>query len=221
VALRIVILGGPGAGKGTQARRIASQRAIPHISTGDILRLHLEQHTALGAQVKPYLDHGNLVPDALICEIVKVRLAEADCANGFVLDGFPRAMAQAEALADWMAAQGTHVAVALEIAVPDREIIDRLSARRTCHECGAIYNLKFKAPKDETRCDKCSGALVQREDDQESTIRERIRVYHETTTPLTRYYRDRGVLRTIECVGLSPDEVFEKVEEVLNSVGVA
>lgn len=223
VSLRIVLLGGPGAGKGTQAVRISAALDVPHISTGDIFRGHLSENTELGRQIKPFMEQGSLVPDELTCEVVATRLGEADCAQGYVLDGFPRSVPQAEMLAEMLANRGEQIDMVVDLAVPDDEIVERLSARRTCPKCGTIYNLKFKPPSgDPTKCDRpnCGGTLVQRADDQEETIRHRLEVYHRVTEPLCRFYREKGTLRTIDGAGQTPDTVFEKIEEQLDAEGV-
>ncbi|MBN2309668.1 MAG: adenylate kinase [Candidatus Hydrogenedentes bacterium] len=223
--MRIIMMGAPGAGKGTQAQRIAATYGVPHISTGDIFRAHLKDGTELGRKVRGYLDAGELVPDEVTCDIVAGRLAEADCANGYVLDGFPRSIPQAEALGRFLDARNEQIDVVIDVAVPDEEIVGRLTARRTCKKCGAIYNLKFSPPAsgDGTRCDRpgCDGELSQRGDDQEETIRQRLRVYHETTEPLLAYYDEHGILKSVPGSGLSPDGVFEKIEEILSAAGLS
>ena len=222
MGLRIVMLGAPGAGKGTQAKRIAEARALPHISTGDIFRENLRAGTPLGLQAKQYMDAGKLVPDALTCEIVADRIAQKDCGNGYILDGFPRSLPQAEEFQRLLTARGDTLDVAIDIAVTDEEIIERLTARRSCPKCGAIYNLKFSPPKREGVCDveSCQGtALIQRADDQEKTIRERLRTYHETTEPIIAYYEKKRILKTVSGTGASPKDVFLKVEEILSAMG--
>lgn len=218
MSLRLILLGAPGAGKGTQAKRVADAHGLPHISTGDIFRKHLKEGTELGRQVQQYLEGGRLVPDELTCAIVADRLNEPDCAKGYILDGFPRSVGQAEALSALLAKKGQEIDAAVDIAVPDSEIVDRLSARRSCPVCGNIYNLKYSPPPDGgNACGRegCPGQLVQREDDKEETIRERLRVYHETTEPVIGYYRNQGLLHEIPASGLSPDAVYAKIEDVL------
>ena len=196
MGLKIVMLGGPGAGKGTQAKRMARKYGLPHISTGDIFRANLKQGTALGLKAKGYMESGQLVPDELTCELVADRIVQDDCAVGLILDGFPRSVPQAEEFARLMEARGESLDVAINIDVTDEEIVARLSARRTCGKCGAIYNLKFSPPKVADTCDnsECGGeALVQRKDDCEETIRERLNVYHETTEPIIAYYGDQEI----------------------------
>jgi len=224
MGLRIVMLGGPGAGKGTQAKRMAEAYKLPHISTGDIFRANLRQGTTLGQEVKKYLDTGQLVPDALTCEIVADRIAQDDCAQGYILDGFPRSLPQAQEFQRLLESRGDTMDIAINVDVTDDEIINRLTARRSCPKCGAIYNLKFSPPKKEGVCDQeeCDGkALVQRVDDQEATIRERLRVYHETTEPIIDYYEKQGILKTVAATGSSPDAVFAKIEEILAALGNA
>ena len=224
MGLRIVLLGGPGAGKGTQAKRMAEAQGLPHISTGDIFRANLRQGTPLGLEAKKYMDAGKLVPDALTCEIVADRIAQEDCARGYILDGFPRSLPQAQEFQRLLESRGDTMDVAIDIAVTDDEIINRLSARRSCPKCGAIYNLKFSPPKREGVCDQaaCAGeALIQRVDDQEATIRERLRVYHETTEPIIEYYAKQGILKTVAGTGSTPDAVFAKIEEILAALGDA
>ncbi len=218
MGLRIVMLGAPGAGKGTQAKRIASGHALPHISTGDIFRAHLRNGTDLGKQVQEYLDAGTLVPDELTCRIIAERLAEPDCANGYILDGFPRSVPQAQTLGEVLSERGEKLDVAVNIDIEDAETIERLTARRSCPKCGRIYNLKFDPPKRAGICDNdaCEGAqLIQRKDDQEETIRERLKVYHETTEPIIAYYDQQGILTSVRGTGATPADVFARIEETL------
>ncbi|MBI4557260.1 MAG: adenylate kinase [Candidatus Hydrogenedentes bacterium] len=223
MSARVVMLGAPGAGKGTQAKRIAELHGIPHISTGDIFRAHLERGTDLGQQVKPFLDAGHLVPDDLVCRIVVHRVREADCVNGYVLDGFPRSLPQAQALQRELNVEGAVLDVAINLAVPDDELVERLAARRSCPKCGRIYNLRFEPPRRNGYCDfegEEDVALVQRPDDQESTVRERLVVYHRTTEPLLAFYRDTGLLRQVSGSGKSPEEVSAQIEEIFCALGV-
>lgn len=216
MGLRIIMLGAPGAGKGTQASRIAESRGLPHISTGDIFRKHLKDGTELGQQVQQYLNAGELVPDELTCAIVADRLTEGDCANGYILDGFPRSQPQAEALKKMLEERNESIDVAIDIDVPDADIIERLSARRTDPETGAVYNLKFNPPSPEV-----AEKLVQRDDDKPETIRQRLSVYHETTKPIIDYYEKEGILESIASAGLTPDEVYTKVEAILEAQGAS
>ena len=217
------MLGAPGAGKGTQAVRIAARLAVPHSSTGDIFRAHLKNGTAIGRQVQPYLDAGQLVPDELTCAIVADRLQADDCRGGYVLDGFPRSVPQAEMLTQLLRDHGDDLDMAIDIAVPDEEIVGRLAARRFCPKCGKIFNLKFSPSGNGKKCDApgCDGSLERRSDDEEETIRERLRVYHETTEPIIGYYGNQGILRTVPAAQASADDVFAKVEELLRTAGAA
>jgi adenylate kinase len=222
MGLRIVMLGGPGAGKGTQAKRMAEKYSLPHISTGDIFRANLKEGTPLGLEVKKYLDGGQLVPDALTCEIVADRIAQSDCLNGFILDGFPRSLPQAETFQQLLEKRGEKLDLAIDIEVSDAEIVNRLGARRSCPVCGAIYNLKFSPPKREGICDRpeCGGAqLIHRQDDKEETIRARLDVYHQTTEPIIDYYREQGILKAVEGTGSTPEKVFSKIEEIVAATG--
>ena len=213
MGLCIVMLGAPGAGKGTQAARIAEEFGLPHISTGDIFRRHLKEGTELGQKVQGYLNSGALVPDDLTCAIVASRLAEEDCGNGYILDGFPRSLPQAAMLKDYLAQRGGQIDVAIDIAVPDEEIVDRLTARRSDPETGAIYNLKFKPPPPEV-----AGRCIQREDDKPETVQQRLEIYHETTEPIIEYYRTEGVLKSVSGANAGPDAIYAKVEEILNAM---
>lgn len=218
MAGRILILGGPGAGKGTQARRIAKKFSLPHISTGDIFRSQMERGTELGRKIEEYMHSGQLVPDSLACQIVVERLAEPDCVSGYILDGFPRSVPQAEVLEQMLAERDEALDVAFVLNVSDEEIIDRLTARRTCPECGRIYNLKFKQPKRDGYCDfeGCVNIeLVQRDDDTEETIRKRLSVYHTSTEPLIAFYDERNLRVDIGGLNKTPDEIALQVEEVL------
>jgi adenylate kinase len=220
---RVVILGAPGAGKGTQARRMARKHGWPHISTGDIFRSHLDQKTAIGQKIESYMNSGRLVPDALACQIVVERLAAPDCANGYILDGFPRSVPQAEALGRMLADRHEALDAVILLTVDDDELVERLAARWTCPHCGKIYNVKFNPPKVAGRCDKpgCEGVqLVQREDDREDTVRRRLKVYHETTEPLIQHYERRGLLRRV-AGGASLEAIEQQIEAVLKTQGAA
>ena len=192
--MKLILLGAPGAGKGTQAEIICQHLNIPAISTGNIIREALNSGTEMGLKAKSYMDSGKLVPDQAVINIIKERLAQDDCKNGFILDGFPRTIAQAEAL-DRM---GIEIDRVIDIEVPDEKITERLSGRRVCGECGASYHLLYKKPQVEGVCDKCRGALVQRKDDQPQTILERLAVYHDQTEPLKGYYEKKGKLFIVE-----------------------
>jgi adenylate kinase len=204
------MLGAPGAGKGTQAVRMAQEMAIPHISTGDIFRKNLREGTPLGKQVQGYLNSGGLVPDQLTCDIVADRLQQADCANGYILDGFPRSLPQAEMLTAFLAGRGEKIDVAVNIDVPDSEIVERLSARRSDPDTGAVYNLKFNPPPAEI-ADK----LIQRDDDKPETVQARLQTYHETTEPIIAYYEKQGALVNVPGSNAGPDEIYKRILDVL------
>ncbi len=212
--MNLILLGPPGAGKGTQAERIAAAFGIPHISTGDIFRDNLRRGTDLGLAAKGYMDRGELVPDDLVIEIVRDRLSAEDCGRGFILDGFPRTVAQADALGALLARAGTPIDHVLNVQVPDEVVVARLSARRTCSVCGSVCHLLYHPPRREGACDECGGELYGREDDGEETVRARLKEYEEKTRPLTDYYRGEGLLRDIDG-GAEPDEVFEAIRSVL------
>lgn len=212
---RLVILGAPGAGKGTQARRLKKKFGWAHISTGDMFRAHLENQTPLGKKIESYMDSGQLVPDELTCEIVAERLQEPDCAKGYILDGFPRSVPQAEALDQILAGREESLDAVLLLDVPDDEIVARLAARRTCPQCGKIYNLTLFPPKNDNVCDKDNTTLERRPDDEEDKIRTRLAVYHETTEPLINYYSDTGLLRRIPATEHDLSVIEDKIEEVL------
>ncbi len=221
MAKRIVLLGGPGAGKGTQAACIVKREGLPHVSTGEIFRTHMNEGTEIGNRIGAVMNEGRLVPDELVLKIVDERLNEADCADGYILDGFPRTIAQAEALDALLSARGGSIDAAIELHVEDDEIVRRLTARRSCPECGRIYNLVFSPPLKDELCDNCDGVtLRQREDDSEATIRERLNVYHDQTEPILEYYRKSGLLRSVDGAQ-SSDEVAAKIEEALEKIGVS
>ena len=182
--MNLILLGGPGAGKGTQAKLIVEEYKIPQISTGDMLREAVKQGTELGKKAKEYMDKGELVPDEIVIGIVRDRLKQPDCEKGFILDGFPRTIAQAEALDKMLDEIGKKIDAVINIYVPEEEIVKRIVNRRTCKKCGAIYHLIYSPPKESNKCDKCGGELYQRDDDKEETVRERLRVYKQQTEPL-------------------------------------
>lgn len=217
MACRIVLLGGPGAGKGTQARRLARSQGWPHVSTGDIFRAHVENGTELGTRIAPYMNSGQLLPDELACEIVAGRLSEPDCADGYILDGFPRSLPQAMGLDALLEARGERLDIAVNIIVPDDEIVQRLTERRTCPECGKIYNLRLRPPVEAGTCDDDGVALVQREDDNEETARDRLRVYHVTTEPVVKFFEIRGLLRSVDGSETPPDDVTIKIEDIIRA----
>jgi adenylate kinase len=212
--MKLILLGPPGAGKGTQAVRLVAHFGIPQISTGDILRKAVKDGTDLGKLAKSYMDQGALVPDEVVIGIIRDRIVQSDCDKGYILDGFPRTMAQAEALDEMLKNLGTGVDHVVNIALDDEEIIKRLTGRRTCSQCGAGYHILFDPPKKEGVCDQCGGALIQRDDDKEETIRERLKVYRKQTEPLIAYYDGKGLLRTIPGDG-SMEEIFRRILEAL------
>lgn len=208
--MRIVLIGPPGAGKGTQAQFIASQLAIPKISTGDIFRSNVAGETPLGLQAKEYMDRGDLVPDELTIEMVRDRLGEEDARDGFLLDGFPRNVAQAETLKKVLAEEwSARLTLAVELVVDEDEVVRRLSGRRTCRRCGRVWHVLYDPPTREGVCDDCGGELFQRDDDLEETVRHRLEVYREQTSPLVAYYADEGVLVGIDATG-PVEEVTER-----------
>ena len=194
----IVMLGAPGAGKGTQAVMICGKYNIPHISTGDIFRANIKNGTELGKKAKAYMDAGSLVPDSLTVELLLDRVAKDDCAKGYVLDGYPRTIPQAEVLTQALAKQGEAVDFALNVDVPDENIVNRMSGRRSCPKCGASYHIRYIPPKTEGICDECGAALIQRDDDKPETVQNRLSVYHDQTQPLIEYYEKAGVLYTVD-----------------------
>ena len=206
---RCVFLGAPGAGKGTQAKRVAAQAEIAHISTGDMLREEVKSGSELGAEAKTFMDAGKLVPDQLIIDMVKARIQKPDAASAWILDGFPRTLPQAEALDQNLSGDNalTHV---VSFAVPEDVLMGRLTGRRTCSQCGAIWHVEHKPTKSEGVCDACGGELTQRSDDREEAIGKRLEVYRTQTAPLLAYYGDRGVLREIDA-NRSPDVVFQEL----------
>jgi adenylate kinase len=218
--MRVVLVGAPGAGKGTQAKFIAEHYGIPAISTGDIFRANIAAKTDLGQQAKRYMDAGDLVPDQVTIGIVRDRLSKDDARSGFLLDGFPRTVAQAEALRDMLDDLGTPLDVVLELQVEDDEVVRRLSGRRTCRKCGHVWHLEFDPPKDEGVCDVCGGELFQRDDDLPDTIRRRLEVYADQTAPLVDFYADAGLLRSITAQG-PVDEITKRAIDALTAASDA
>ena len=213
--MKIIMLGAPGAGKGTQALKIAEEYSIPHVSTGDIFRENIKNGTELGKKAKEYMDKGGLVPDEVTIGMLLDRIAQADCANGYVLDGFPRTIVQAESLKKALDAKGDKIDFAVDIEVPDEDITSRMSGRRSCPKCGGTYHIVFNKPAKEGICDACGGELVQRADDKPETVIERLKTYHELTQPLIDFYRNEGVLLTIDGT-VAPDKVFTAIKEGLD-----
>lgn len=213
--MKIIMLGAPGAGKGTQAKRIAQEYNIPHISTGDIFRANIKNGTELGIEAKKYMDQGLLVPDELTVKILLDRVAKEDCANGYVLDGFPRTIPQAEVLDKALTELGDKIDYAIDVDVPDANIVNRMSGRRACLSCGGTYHLVHIPPKVEGICDTCGQELVLREDDKPETVKNRLKVYHEQTQPLIDFYTQKGVLRTADGT-VHMDDVFAAIVSILN-----
>lgn len=212
--MRLVLLGAPGAGKGTQAKKLIDKYGIPQISTGDILRKAVADGTPLGKEAKIIMDKGELVTDQIVIGLVKDRLAQDDCKTGYILDGFPRTTPQAEALDSVLADMGSPLDVALSVDVAMSELMQRLTGRRTCAGCQQMYNVHFSAPVKEGVCDKCGGELMQRDDDKEATIKNRLDVYQKSTAPLIDYYGKKGILKSVEGVG-SIDDIFNKIVSIL------
>ena len=210
----LVLLGPPGSGKGTQAKELSARLRVPHISTGDMLREAVREGTELGLKAKAVMDRGELVPDELLTGLVRERLSKADCIGGFILDGFPRTLTQAETLDAVLRELDKGSVMALEIDVPDESIVSRLGDRRSCPSCGAVYNLVSSPPIKAGVCNSCDIELVLRDDDKPDTIRERLRVYHEKTAPLSGWFERRGALRRVQGTG-SPSEVLAGLERAL------
>ncbi len=214
--MNIVLLGPPGSGKGTQAKMIAEKYGVVHISTGDILRENVRNGTALGVEAKKFMEAGKLVPDSLLIDIIKDRLAKDDVKGGWMLDGYPRTMPQAEAMDKILPNLGQKIDVVLNIDVPDAELVKRVTGRRMC-KCGATYHVQFNPPKVAGKCDACGGELYQRADDTEETVKERLQAYHAQTQPLIDYYNKRGIVATVLGVG-DIKEIFGKVAEALDKI---
>ena len=212
--MKIIMLGAPGAGKGTQAKMIAEKYGVPHVSTGDIFRANIKNGTELGMEAKKYMDQGLLVPDELTVRILLDRVAQKDCENGYVLDGFPRTIPQAEVLDGALTELGDRIDYAIDVNVPDENIVRRMSGRRACLTCGATYHIEHIPPRQEGICDKCGSELVLRDDDKPETVKNRLAVYHEQTQPLIDFYEKKGVLRTVDGT-LPMEEVFAAITAIL------
>ena len=214
--MKIIMLGAPGAGKGTQAQMIAEKFNIPHISTGDIFRANIKNGTELGKKAKEFMDKGQLVPDELTVELLLDRVAKEDCKDGYVLDGFPRTIPQADVLTNELDKLGDHVDYAINVDVPDENIVRRMSGRRACLKCGATYHIEHIPPKTEGICDKCGSELVQRDDDKPETVNNRLSVYHEQTQPLIDYYTKAGILKTVDGTK-DMNDVFNAIVDILEA----
>ncbi|MBP3469018.1 MAG: adenylate kinase [Lachnospiraceae bacterium] len=212
--MKIIMLGAPGAGKGTQAKMIADKYQIPHISTGDIFRSNIKNGTELGKEAKTYMDKGELVPDELTVRILLDRVAQPDCENGYVLDGFPRTIPQAEVLDQELSKRNETIDYAINVEVPDENIVRRMSGRRACVNCGATYHIVHVPPKQEGICDKCGKELILRDDDKEETVKNRLNVYHEQTQPLIDFYQNKGVLKEVDGT-VDMMDVFKAITDIL------
>ena len=212
--MKIIMLGAPGAGKGTQAKMIAEKYSIPHVSTGDIFRANIKNGTELGKQAKEYMDAGKLVPDELTVTILLDRVAQDDCKNGYVLDGFPRTIPQAEVLENALNELGDKIDFAVNVDVPDENIVRRMSGRRACLKCGATYHIEHIPPKQEGICDTCGSELVLRDDDKPETVQNRLKVYHEQTQPLIDFYTERNILKAVDGTK-DMKEVFNDIIAIL------
>lgn len=213
--MELILLGPPGAGKGTQAKKLIGVASIPQISTGDMLRAAVSEGTELGKKAKEYMDAGKLVPDSVVIGLVQERLQKDDCAKGYMLDGFPRTVPQAETLEKMLEGMGRKVDNVLLLDVEDEELVARITGRRTCPKCGAIYHLLFSPPPEEDTCSCGAKGLVQRADDNETTVRERLAAYHDQTAPLIQFYDERGLLKKVSGTGKTPDQVFDQAKQVL------
>ena len=214
--MKIIMLGAPGAGKGTQAKKIAAKYSIPHISTGDIFRANIKNGTELGLKAKSYMDAGGLVPDEITIGMLLDRIHQADCENGYVLDSFPRTIPQAESLTEALKKNGEAIDFAVNVDVPDENIINRMSGRRACLNCGATYHIVYNAPKTENVCDTCGQELVLRDDDKPETVKKRLDVYHDQTQPLIDYYKNEGVLAEVDGT-LDMEDVFQAIVKILGA----
>jgi adenylate kinase len=208
--MNMILLGPPGAGKGTQAKMLIEKYRVPQISTGDILRANLKERTPLGLKAKEYMDKGLLVPDEVVIEITRERLKQPDCQKGYILDGFPRTVAQAQALDKVLADMNSQIDHVISVEVDQNELLKRLTGRRTCRQCGAMYHVIFNPALNKDLCDKCQGELYLRDDDNEDTVRNRLEVYDSQTFPLIQYYQQKGLVRKIEGIG-SIQQIFERI----------
>ena len=214
--MKIIMLGAPGAGKGTQAKMIAEKYSIPHISTGDIFRANIKNGTELGKKAKSYMDKGQLVPDELTLDLIMDRFKADDCKNGYVLDGFPRTIPQAEALDAALKAEGEKVDFAIDVDVPDENIVKRMGGRRACVNCGATYHIVYSPTKVEGKCDKCGEDLIVRDDDKPETVLSRLEVYHNQTQPLIDYYNNQGILKSVDGT-VDMKDVFNAIVDILEA----
>ncbi len=214
--MKIIMLGAPGAGKGTQAKKIAEKYQIPHISTGDIFRANIKDGTELGKKAKTYMDQGLLVPDELVCDLVVDRVKQDDCRNGYILDGFPRTIPQAESLDAALGQMGESLDFAINVDVPDEHIVNRMSGRRACVGCGATYHTVYAPTKKEGVCDVCGAELILRDDDKPETVQKRLSVYHDQTQPLIDYYRGKGILKDVDGTK-DMDVVFQAITDILGA----
>ena len=212
--MKLIMLGAPGAGKGTQAKKIAEKYSIPHISTGDIFRANIKNGTELGKKAKTFMDQGLLVPDELVVDLVVDRVNQEDCKNGYVLDGFPRTIPQAEALDRALAEMGQKIDYAIDVEVPDENIVNRMSGRRACTGCGATYHIVYNPSKKGDCCEVCGEKLILRDDDKPETVQKRLNVYHEQTQPLIDYYTEAGVLREVDGT-IDINDVFAAIVQIL------
>ena len=212
--MKIIMLGAPGAGKGTQAKMIAEKFGVPHISTGDIFRANIKEGTELGMEAKKYMDQGLLVPDELTVKILLDRVAREDCADGYVLDGFPRTIPQAEVLDAALEKLNEKIDYAVNVDVPDENIVKRMSGRRACPKCGATFHVEHIPPKQEGICDSCGGELVLRDDDRQETVQNRLKVYHDQTQPLIDYYGKKGVLKSVDGT-MEMQKVFQAISDII------
>lgn len=214
--MKVIMLGAPGAGKGTQAKKIAEKWQIPHISTGDIFRMNIKNGTELGMEAKKYMDQGLLVPDELTVKILLDRVAQPDCKDGYVLDGFPRTIPQAEVLDEALNKLGEKIDYAVDVDVPDENIVNRMSGRRACLSCGATYHITYAPSKKEGVCDSCGSELVLRDDDKPETVQKRLGVYHQQTQPLIEYYTEKNILKSVDGTK-DMEEVFQSIVSILGA----